>query len=55
MVFFEPGLYLHVEEPENGPKPFPLQTGFSTGCAYRALGLSNPSETTAVSQTGAST
>ena len=55
MVFFEPGLYLHVEEPENRPKPFPLQTGFSTGCAYRALGLSNPSETTAVSQTGAST
>ena len=45
MVVFEPGLYLRVEELENGPKPFPLQSGFSKGCAYRALGLYNPSET----------
>lgn len=45
MIFFEPGLYLRVEELENGPKPFPLQSGFSMGCAYRALGLYNPSET----------
>ena len=45
MIFFEPGLYLRVEELENGPKPFPLQSGFSVGCAYRALGLYNPSET----------
>lgn len=45
MVFFEPGLYLRVEELDNGPKPFPLQSGFSMGCAYRALGLYNPSET----------
>ena len=45
MLFFEPGLYLRVEELENGPKPFPLQSGFSIGCEYRALGLYNPSET----------
>ncbi len=45
MVFFEPGLYLRVEELENGPKPFPLQSGFSLSCAYRAVGLYNPSET----------
>lgn len=45
MLFFEPGLYLRVEELDNGPKPFPLQSGFSTGVAYRALGLYNPSET----------
>lgn len=37
MLFFEPGLYVHIEELENGPKPFPLQSGFSLGCAYRAL------------------
>ncbi len=45
MLFFEPGLYLRVEELVNGPKPWPLQSGFSPGCAYRALGLYNPSET----------
>ena len=45
MLFFEPGLYLRVEELDNGPKPFPLQSGFSTDVAYRALGLYNPSET----------
>lgn len=45
MIFFEPGLYLCVEELDNGPKPFPLQSGFSMGVAYRALGLYNPSET----------
>ena len=45
MIFFEPGLYLRVEELENGPKPFPLQSGFSMDCGYRALGLYNPSET----------
>ena len=45
MLVFEPGLYLRVEELDNGPKPLPLQSGFSKGCAYRALGLYNPSET----------
>lgn len=45
MIFFEPGLYLRVEELDNGPKPFPLQSGFSMDVSYRALGLYNPSET----------
>ena len=45
MTVFEPGLYLRVDEMENGPKPLPLLSGFSAGRAYRALGLYNPSET----------
>ena len=45
MTLLEPGLYLRVEEMLNGPKPLPLQSGFSKGRAYRALGLYNPSET----------
>lgn len=45
MTLIEPGLYLRVEELENGPKPLPLMSGFSHGRAYRALGLYNPSET----------
>lgn len=45
MTFLEPGLYLRVEEMDNGPKPLPLKSGFSVGRAYRALGLYNPSET----------
>lgn len=45
MTSLESGLYLRIEELENGPKPFPLASGFSTGYAYRALGLYNPSET----------
>ena len=45
MTSLEPGLYVRIEELENGPKPFPLASGFSNGHAYRALGLYNPSET----------
>ena len=45
MTLIEPGLYVRVQELVNGPKPLPLLSGFSTGCAYRALGLYNPSET----------
>ena len=45
MTSFEFGLYVRIEELENGPKPFPLNSGFSTTHAYRALGLYNPSET----------
>ena len=45
MTLLEPGLYLRVEEMLNGSKPLPLQSGFSKGRAYRALGLYNPSET----------
>lgn len=45
MTLLESGLYLRVQELDNGPKPLPLLSGFSTGCVYRALGLYNPSET----------
>ena len=45
MTTLEPGLYVRIEELDNGPKPFPLANGFSPGHAYRALGLYNPSET----------
>lgn len=45
MDSLEYGLYLRVEELHNGPKPMPLDSGFSMGRAYRALGLYNPSET----------
>tara|TARA_R110000868_G_scaffold135857_1_gene348513 strand:- start:5213 stop:5488 length:276 start_codon:yes stop_codon:yes gene_type:complete len=38
-MFFEQGLYLRVEELPDGPKPLPLDSGFSTDNAYRAMGL----------------
>ena len=41
----EIGVYLRVEELDDGPKPLPLLSGFSSGWAYRALGIYNPSET----------
>lgn len=44
MIWFEQGLYLRVEELENGPRPLPLCSGFSREIAYRALGVFNPSE-----------
>lgn len=45
MTALEPGLYVRIEESGDGPSPFPLVSGFSVGQAYRALGLSNPTET----------
>ena len=45
MTLLEPGLYLRIEELENGPKPLPLKSGFSEVRANRALGLYKPSET----------
>jgi hypothetical protein len=30
MMFFEQALYLRVEELPDGPKPLPLDSGFST-------------------------
>lgn len=45
MITLETGLYLRVQELADGPKPFPLQSGFSMQRAYRALGMFNPSET----------
>jgi hypothetical protein len=44
LIWFEQGLYLRVEELENGPRPLPLRSGFSREIAYRALGVFNPSE-----------
>jgi hypothetical protein len=45
MLTLENGLYLRVQELPDGPAPRPLNSGFSTGVAYRALGMFNPSET----------
>ena len=45
MTSLEPGLYVRIEELTDGPKPYPLLSGFSSGQAYRALGMYNPSET----------
>jgi hypothetical protein len=45
MLALEPGIYLRLEPLPNGPKPNPVDSGFSHGVAYRALGMFNPSET----------
>lgn len=45
MLSLESALYVRVQELPNGPKPLPLNSGFSTDTAYRALGMFNPSET----------
>ncbi|MBN1085995.1 hypothetical protein JNO12_15285 [Erwinia aphidicola] len=45
MLWLEQGLYLRVKELDNGPRPLPLQSGFTLDTAYRALGCYNPSET----------
>ena len=45
MLWMEQGLYLRVQELANGPRPLPLQSGFSVDTAYRVLGCFNPSET----------
>ena len=45
MLWMEQGLYLRVQELANGPRPLPLQSGFSVDTAYRVLGGFNPSET----------
>lgn len=45
MISFESGLFVTIQELENGPRPLPLQSGFSSNTAYRILGIYNPSET----------
>ena len=45
MLHLEKNIYLRVEQLPNGPKPLPLESGFNTQTAYRALGMFNPSET----------
>lgn len=44
MLTLEEGLYVRIQELDNGPRPFPLESGFNMRTAYRALGLFNPSE-----------
>lgn len=45
MLTLEHALYVRIQELPQGPKPLPLQSGFSIDTAYRALGMFNPSET----------
>ncbi|SFN70634.1 hypothetical protein SAMN05216516_1155 [Izhakiella capsodis] len=45
MLWIEQGLYVRIQELDNGPRPLPLQSGFSPDYAYRVLGCFNPSET----------
>lgn len=45
MLSLESGIYLRVEQLPNGPRPLPLESGFSVHMAYRAIGMFNPSET----------
>ena len=45
MIYLEPGLYLRVQQRAQRPHPLPLESGFSADCAYRALGVHSPSET----------
>lgn len=45
MLWLEQGLYVRIHELANGPRPLPLQSGFSGDTAYRVLGCFNPSET----------
>ncbi len=45
MLTLESGLYVRIEELADGPRPMPLQSGFSRDTAYLSLGLFNPSET----------
>nr|WP_318381825.1 hypothetical protein [uncultured Enterobacter sp.] len=45
MLWLEQGLYLRIQELDNGPRPLPLQSGFNMETAYRVLGCFNPSET----------
>ncbi len=43
-MWLEEGLYVRIQELENGPLPFPLQSGFNAETAYRAIGCFNASE-----------
>jgi hypothetical protein len=45
MLTLDTHLFLRISQLENGPRPLPLESGFSVGTSYRALGMFNPSET----------
>ena len=44
MISIEPGLYLRINELEDGPNSLPLRNGFAASDANSAQGLFNPSE-----------
>jgi len=45
VIYIEPGVYVRIQELANKAHPLPLQSGFSSDRAYRALGLHSASET----------
>lgn len=45
MLTLDTNLFLRIHQLPNGPRPLPLESGFSLGTSYRALGMFNPSET----------
>lgn len=44
MIDYERGLYVRIVQLPTGPRPLPLEHGFSEDTAYRVLGVYNPSE-----------
>ncbi len=45
MIYIQPGLYVRIQELENGPTPKPLNSGFTSDKAYLVLGAFSISET----------
>ena len=45
MLTLDTHLFLRINQLENGPRPLPLESGFTLNSSYRALGMFNPSET----------
>jgi len=45
VIYLEPGVYVRVQQLADKAHPLPLQNGFSSDTAYRALGLHSASET----------
>jgi hypothetical protein len=45
VIYIEPGVYVRIQELANKAHPLPLQSGFSSDRAYRALGVHSASET----------
>lgn len=38
MIAFTKGLYVRIHQNDGGPRPLPLDSGFSNDCAYLVLG-----------------
>ena len=45
MLTLDTNLFLRINQLDNGPRPLPLESGFTLNTSYRALGMFNPSET----------